>query len=109
MAEKNPAVTKTSVRLLPIKTSLLSLQPSHSDKAANPEVLRWVTELSKLRKELKGKRPFPPITPPPHYHHHPLPNPAISASLPIPIGIDSLARTQAAQVRRGLAAADPPA
>lgn len=30
-------------------------QPSHGDKAANPEVLRWVNELSKLRKELKGE------------------------------------------------------
>lgn len=32
------------------------MQPSHSDKAANPEVLRWVTELSTLRKMLKGKK-----------------------------------------------------
>uniref|UniRef100_A0AAV2LFI9 Rho-GAP domain-containing protein n=1 Tax=Knipowitschia caucasica TaxID=637954 RepID=A0AAV2LFI9_KNICA len=31
-------------------------RPSHSDKAANPEVLRWVTELSKLRKMLKEQR-----------------------------------------------------
>lgn len=31
------------------------IQPSHGDKAANPEVLRWVNELAKLRKELKGK------------------------------------------------------
>lgn len=30
-------------------------QPSHSDKAANPEVLRWVNELARLRKELKGE------------------------------------------------------
>lgn len=30
------------------------LQPSHSDKAANPEVLRWMNELAKLRKDLKG-------------------------------------------------------
>ncbi|XP_028259357.1 protein FAM13A [Parambassis ranga] len=28
-------------------------RPSHSDKVANPEVLRWVNELAKLRKELK--------------------------------------------------------
>ncbi|XP_056891226.1 protein FAM13A isoform X4 [Takifugu flavidus] len=28
-------------------------RPSHGDKAANPEVLRWVNELSKLRKDLK--------------------------------------------------------
>ncbi|KAJ8388268.1 hypothetical protein AAFF_G00135290 [Aldrovandia affinis] len=28
-------------------------RPSHSDKATNPEVLRWMNELSKLRKELK--------------------------------------------------------
>lgn len=32
-----------------------SPQPSHSDKATNPEVLRWVNELAKLRKELKGE------------------------------------------------------
>lgn len=30
------------------------MQPSHSDKAANPEVLRWMNELARLRKELKG-------------------------------------------------------
>lgn len=30
-------------------------QPSHGDKATNPEVLRWVNELSKLRKDLKGE------------------------------------------------------
>ncbi|KAJ3614595.1 hypothetical protein NHX12_018166, partial [Muraenolepis orangiensis] len=28
-------------------------RPSHSDKLANPEVLRWVNELTKLRKNLK--------------------------------------------------------
>ncbi|XP_060782477.1 protein FAM13A isoform X2 [Neoarius graeffei] len=28
-------------------------RPSHSDKAANPEVLRWMNELAKLRKDLK--------------------------------------------------------
>ncbi|XP_053712965.1 protein FAM13A isoform X1 [Synchiropus splendidus] len=28
-------------------------RPSHSDKAGNPEVLRWVNELAKLRKMLK--------------------------------------------------------
>jgi len=33
----------------------LSIQPSHSDKATNPEVLRWVNELARLRKQLKGK------------------------------------------------------
>ncbi|XP_020773404.1 protein FAM13A-like isoform X1 [Boleophthalmus pectinirostris] len=43
-------------------------RPSHSDKAANPEVLRWVTELSKLRKMLKEHRilkseeDLPPLT-----------------------------------------------
>ncbi|XP_075888738.1 protein FAM13A isoform X2 [Nelusetta ayraudi] len=43
-------------------------RPSHSDKAANPEVLRWVTELSKLRKELKehkllkSEEDLPPLT-----------------------------------------------
>lgn len=35
--------------------AFFSTQPSHSDKAGNPEVLRWVNELAKLRKELKGK------------------------------------------------------
>lgn len=34
---------------------LLPIQPSHCDKAENPEVLRWVNELAKLRKELKGE------------------------------------------------------
>lgn len=43
-------------------------RPSHSDKAANPEVLRWVTELSTLRKMLKENRllkseeDLPPLT-----------------------------------------------
>uniref|UniRef100_A0A672YV76 Family with sequence similarity 13 member A n=1 Tax=Sphaeramia orbicularis TaxID=375764 RepID=A0A672YV76_9TELE len=43
-------------------------RPSHSDKAANPEVLRWLTELSKLRKELKehklmkSEEDLPPLT-----------------------------------------------
>lgn len=36
--------------------NLYFFQPSHSDKAANPEVLRWVNELAKHRKELKGER-----------------------------------------------------
>ncbi|XP_068445109.1 protein FAM13A isoform X2 [Clinocottus analis] len=31
-------------------------RPSHSDKAGNPEVLRWLNELSKLRKELKENK-----------------------------------------------------
>ncbi|XP_044046766.1 protein FAM13A isoform X2 [Siniperca chuatsi] len=43
-------------------------RPSHGDKAANPEVLRWVNELSKLRKELKehklmkSEEDLPPLT-----------------------------------------------
>ncbi|XP_028302594.1 protein FAM13A isoform X2 [Gouania willdenowi] len=43
-------------------------RPSHSDKAANPEVLRWSTELAKLRKELKehklmkSEEDLPPLT-----------------------------------------------
>ncbi|XP_068582777.1 protein FAM13A isoform X3 [Cebidichthys violaceus] len=43
-------------------------RPSHSDKAGNPEVLRWVNELSKLRKELKenklmkSEEDLPPLT-----------------------------------------------
>uniref|UniRef100_A0A3P8T0I7 Family with sequence similarity 13 member A n=1 Tax=Amphiprion percula TaxID=161767 RepID=A0A3P8T0I7_AMPPE len=42
-------------------------RPSHSDKAANPEVLRWVNELAKLRKDLKHKlmkseEDLPPLT-----------------------------------------------
>lgn len=78
--------------------SFSSLQPSHSDKAANPEVLRWVTELSKLRKELKGKRAS-----------------SLASQLVLPsqtrppIAVASLTRTQAAEVGRGPAAADPPA
>ncbi|KAJ8336198.1 hypothetical protein SKAU_G00395410 [Synaphobranchus kaupii] len=31
-------------------------RPSHSDKASIPEVLRWMNELSKLRKELKENK-----------------------------------------------------
>lgn len=30
-------------------------QPSHADKAANPKVLKWMTDLTKIRKQLKGK------------------------------------------------------
>ncbi|XP_016890693.1 protein FAM13A [Cynoglossus semilaevis] len=43
-------------------------RPSHSDKAANPEVLRWVNELARLRKELKehklmkSEEDLPPLT-----------------------------------------------
>ncbi|XP_060913623.1 protein FAM13A isoform X1 [Labrus mixtus] len=43
-------------------------RPSHSDKAGNPEVLRWVNELAKLRKELKEQKlikseeDLPPLT-----------------------------------------------
>lgn len=31
------------------------LQPSHADKAADPKVLKWMTDLTKIRKQLKGK------------------------------------------------------
>ncbi|XP_067441001.1 protein FAM13A isoform X2 [Thunnus thynnus] len=43
-------------------------RPSHSDKVANPEVLRWVNELAKLRKDLKehklmkSEEDLPPLT-----------------------------------------------
>ncbi|MBN3297150.1 FA13A protein, partial [Amia calva] len=43
-------------------------RPSHSDKTANPEVLRWMNELAKLRKELKemklkmSEEDLPPLT-----------------------------------------------
>ncbi|XP_062333502.1 protein FAM13A-like isoform X1 [Osmerus eperlanus] len=43
-------------------------RPSHSDKAGNPEVLRWMNELAKLRKDLKESRlmkseeDLPPLT-----------------------------------------------
>uniref|UniRef100_A0A8D0CLB7 Family with sequence similarity 13 member A n=1 Tax=Scleropages formosus TaxID=113540 RepID=A0A8D0CLB7_SCLFO len=43
-------------------------RPSHSDKAENPEVFRWMNELSKLRKELKehqlmkSEEDLPPLT-----------------------------------------------
>lgn len=36
---------------------VLSSQPSHSDKAANPEVLKWTNDLAKFRKQLKGEQP----------------------------------------------------
>ncbi|KAF6718724.1 Protein FAM13A [Oryzias melastigma] len=35
-------------------------RPSHSDKVANPEVLRWVNELARLRKELKEQKLMKP-------------------------------------------------
>lgn len=31
-------------------------RPSHGDKAANPEVLRWMNELAKMRKDLKDHK-----------------------------------------------------
>ncbi|KAG2455423.1 FA13B protein, partial [Polypterus senegalus] len=31
-------------------------KPSHSDKAANPKVLKWMTELTKLRKQIKDTK-----------------------------------------------------
>uniref|UniRef100_A0A3P9L9F3 Family with sequence similarity 13 member A n=1 Tax=Oryzias latipes TaxID=8090 RepID=A0A3P9L9F3_ORYLA len=43
-------------------------RPSHSDKVGNPEVLRWVNELARLRKELKEQKlmkseeDLPPVT-----------------------------------------------
>uniref|UniRef100_A0A3Q2YPI7 Family with sequence similarity 13 member A n=1 Tax=Hippocampus comes TaxID=109280 RepID=A0A3Q2YPI7_HIPCM len=42
-------------------------RPSHSDKAGNPEVLRWMNELARLRKDLKHKlmkseEDLPPLT-----------------------------------------------
>ncbi|XP_054634419.1 protein FAM13A isoform X2 [Dunckerocampus dactyliophorus] len=43
-------------------------RPSHSDKAGNSEVLRWVNELARLRKELKEQKlmkseeDLPPLT-----------------------------------------------
>lgn len=36
--------------------TVLSFQPSHSDKAANPEVLKWTNDLAKFRKQLKGEQ-----------------------------------------------------
>lgn len=48
---------KAASELLGLLKSLVCdfSQPSHGDKAGNPEVLRWVSELSKLRKDLKGE------------------------------------------------------
>eukprot|EP00063_Salmo_salar_P090129 XP_014064964.1 PREDICTED: protein FAM13A-like isoform X1 [Salmo salar] len=43
-------------------------RPSHSDKADNPEVLKWMNELAKLRKDLKehklhkSEEDLPPLT-----------------------------------------------
>ncbi|KAJ8254988.1 hypothetical protein GJAV_G00199650 [Gymnothorax javanicus] len=30
-------------------------KPSHGDKAANPKVLKWMTDLTKIRKQIKGR------------------------------------------------------
>ncbi|XP_062331887.1 protein FAM13B isoform X2 [Osmerus eperlanus] len=74
-------------------------KPSHGDKAANPKVLKWMTDLTKIRKQIKG-RPHPP---PPkgslrhqavlhshrcqlllhhHHHHHPSSPSSSSSSAP---------------------------
>ncbi|XP_064184101.1 protein FAM13B isoform X1 [Anguilla rostrata] len=31
-------------------------KPSHGDKAANPKVLKWMTDLTKIRKQIKGRQ-----------------------------------------------------
>lgn len=33
---------------------VLYIQPSHGDKTSNPEVLKWMNDLAKGRKQLKG-------------------------------------------------------
>ncbi|XP_018589144.2 protein FAM13B isoform X2 [Scleropages formosus] len=33
-------------------------KPSHGDKAANPKVLKWMTDLTKIRKQIKGRPPL---------------------------------------------------
>ncbi|XP_029627280.1 protein FAM13B isoform X1 [Salmo trutta] len=33
-------------------------KPSHGDSAANPKVLKWMTDLTKIRKQLKGRHLF---------------------------------------------------
>lgn len=38
----------------PSPLSLCPLQPSHGDKAANPKVLKWMTDLTKIRRQIKG-------------------------------------------------------
>ncbi|XP_030621452.1 protein FAM13B [Chanos chanos] len=35
-------------------------KPSHADKAANPKVLKWMTDLTKIRKQLKGRQQLSP-------------------------------------------------
>lgn len=45
--------------LLQILSLVFSLQPSHGDKATNPEVLRWMNELAKMRKDFKGMNEIP--------------------------------------------------
>uniref|UniRef100_A0A9J7YQG6 Family with sequence similarity 13 member A n=1 Tax=Cyprinus carpio carpio TaxID=630221 RepID=A0A9J7YQG6_CYPCA len=44
-------------------------RPSHGDKAANPEVLRWMNELAKMRKDLKEED----LTPIPRQRSNTLP------------------------------------
>lgn len=38
----------------PSPLPLCPLQPSHGDKAANPKVLKWMTDLTKIRRQIKG-------------------------------------------------------
>lgn len=45
-------------QLLVSVSPLFSLQPSHADKAANPKVLKWMTDLTKIRRQIKGTTTF---------------------------------------------------
>ncbi|XP_026213247.1 protein FAM13B isoform X2 [Anabas testudineus] len=34
----------------------MNYKPSHGDKAANPKVLKWMTDLTKIRRQIKGRQ-----------------------------------------------------
>uniref|UniRef100_A0A3Q3J7N0 FAM13A-like domain-containing protein n=1 Tax=Monopterus albus TaxID=43700 RepID=A0A3Q3J7N0_MONAL len=65
-------------------------KPSHADKAANPKVLKWMTDLTKIRRQLKGRQHLLPRSTLRHQallhshrrHHVPSPYPFSSICSP---------------------------
>lgn len=43
---------------IPSISKIIELQPSHAEKAAKPEIKKFMMELSRTRKEAKSKRVF---------------------------------------------------
>uniref|UniRef100_A0A8C4NL66 FAM13A-like domain-containing protein n=2 Tax=Eptatretus burgeri TaxID=7764 RepID=A0A8C4NL66_EPTBU len=64
--QEEPSVPQLSKRIQSLKKKMRKFEeqfeevknyrPSHSDKAANPDVLKWMNELSRVRKQLRDIR-----------------------------------------------------